>query len=266
MEQGNMDKGRWLTTATKGIRFGPDRAEVLRELRDHLDDRTDDLRRIFPDMTYEEAEKRALAGMGDPEEIGKELARVHRPWLGYLWRVSQWMLGLAVLFAVIIGVQALTGGWTPWFEPGSGLDPRHEDAVITCVTPDPDRKTVDGRWITMPEAARMEFGGEVRVGALLRTLSPRFWERDSRNLCHRVRAVDSLGNRYPSYEERWGTWGDNGEEWMYVNGHADARGPLHTDYAIWVYGVDPAAEWVRLEYDWMGRSFSMTVDMKEAGT
>ena len=41
----------WLDRAAGLIRFGPDRAEVRAELRAHLEDKTADLRRIFPDMT-----------------------------------------------------------------------------------------------------------------------------------------------------------------------------------------------------------------------
>ena len=87
----------WLDKATAGIRFGPDRKEVRRELEEHLEDKALDFQRIFPDLTAEEAKERAASEMGDPAEIGKELAKVHRPWLGYLWRVSQVVLGLACL-------------------------------------------------------------------------------------------------------------------------------------------------------------------------
>ena len=57
-----------------------------------MEDKAADLQRIFPDISREETEERALSEMGDPAEIGKELARVHKPWLGWLWRLSQWML------------------------------------------------------------------------------------------------------------------------------------------------------------------------------
>ena len=89
--------GKWLDAATRAIRFGPDRKSVRAELSAHLEDKALDFQRIFPDMTQEEAQARAAAEMGDPMEIGKELARLHRPWLGYLWRVSQVVLGLACL-------------------------------------------------------------------------------------------------------------------------------------------------------------------------
>ena len=50
-----------------------ERAAIRQELEGHLEDHAEDLRRIgFP---AEEAERRALAAMGDPAEIGRELSR-----------------------------------------------------------------------------------------------------------------------------------------------------------------------------------------------
>lgn len=89
----------WLNIATSGIRFGPDRAAARRELAEHIEDRTADLMRIFPDISEEEAGERALAAMGDAWELKKELARVHTPWLGWLWRCTQ---------ALVWGLMALT--------------------------------------------------------------------------------------------------------------------------------------------------------------
>lgn len=99
--QNGLDGVRWLDTATRGIRFKPDRAAVRRELEAHLEDKRADLQRIFPDLSRQEAEAWALASMGDPEALGRELAKIHRPWLGYLWRISQWAAGIAICFALV---------------------------------------------------------------------------------------------------------------------------------------------------------------------
>lgn len=77
METGAWGLARWLDTATRGIRFKPDRAAVRVELAAHLEDKRADLQRIFPDLSHQEAEVRALAAMGDPEELGRELASIH---------------------------------------------------------------------------------------------------------------------------------------------------------------------------------------------
>ena len=91
----------WLDRAAGFVRFGPDRAAVRAELQAHLEDKAADLRRIFPDMTGEEAAERAVEEMGDAAEIGTELARLHKPWLGYLWTASRVLLGLALALAAV---------------------------------------------------------------------------------------------------------------------------------------------------------------------
>ena len=67
----------WLDRATEQIFRHPDCGAVERELLDHLEDKATDLMRIFPGLTREEAEQRALEEMGAAEELGEELARVH---------------------------------------------------------------------------------------------------------------------------------------------------------------------------------------------
>lgn len=89
-----MNQLDWLDTATKKIYFRPDRKAVRRELEAHLED-------------LREAsgldEDAALKEMGDPEAIAEELGRLHRPWLGYLWRASQLaLLGAAVMYCLVL--------------------------------------------------------------------------------------------------------------------------------------------------------------------
>lgn len=99
----------WLSIATSGIRFGPDREAVRCELMEHIEDKTADLMRIFPDIPEEEAQERALAGMGDAWELKKELAKVHKPWLGWLWRCTQ-VLVWGLLALCLITVLGSAGG------------------------------------------------------------------------------------------------------------------------------------------------------------
>ena len=97
--------GKWLDAATKAIRFGPDRKAVRAELEEHLEDKALDLQRIFPDLTVEEAKERAASEMGEPEKIGKELAKVHKPWLGWLWMFSRVLLVCSVVLSFFLLLQ-----------------------------------------------------------------------------------------------------------------------------------------------------------------
>ena len=123
MKESREKTGKWLDKATAGIRFGPDRREVRRELEEHLEDKALDYLRIFPDLTKEEARQRAASEMGDPAEIGRELARLHKPLLGYAWLASKVLLGVVIGAAVLLfanrtyqdGISNLLDGPHSWY-------------------------------------------------------------------------------------------------------------------------------------------------------
>lgn len=252
---------RWLDTAVKGVRFGPDRAAVRAELEAHLEDKEADLRRIFPDMTPEEAEARALSQMGSPEEIGKELARIHKPWLGYLWRASQAALAAVLLMLVLAGANVIGGSSTlgGWYGREGGWRSNQDGAVF--LVPPEERITLENCTLTAPQAAVWTSGEGKELEVVLRTESFRFWEKDGGQFEH-ISVVDDLGGRYNSQYER----SQLGLGWRrgYVSVYRDGWGPFHQTYLLRVSRIDPAARWVRLDYNWMGRAFSLTIQMEEA--
>ena len=111
MERGNVPIDRWLDQAVSGIRFGPDQAAVRAELEAHMEDKAADLQRIFPDISREETEERTLSEMGDPAEIGKKLARIHKPWLGWLWQFSRFLALAALLLLAVEAAIVLPVAW-----------------------------------------------------------------------------------------------------------------------------------------------------------
>ena len=123
MKESREKTDKWLDKATAAIRFGPDRRTVRSELSAHLEDKALDFQRIFPDLTEEEAQERAAAEMGDPAEIGRELARLHRPLLGYAWLASKVLLGVVIGAGVLLfanrtyqdGISNLLDGPHSWY-------------------------------------------------------------------------------------------------------------------------------------------------------
>ena len=85
----------WILLATAHIAFPPDRKPVAEEIRASYEDHRDAL--IEAGETRDRASFLALQALGDPDEAGELLAHVHRPWLGWAWKVSRW----AAVFAVI---------------------------------------------------------------------------------------------------------------------------------------------------------------------
>lgn len=100
-----MNAEYWLDTATEKIRFRPDRKAVRRELQDHLEDRMEAGK--AQGLSPYEAEAAATAAMGDPVSLAEELGRIHSPWWGRLWRLSQWVLAIALLVTVFSAVPRL---------------------------------------------------------------------------------------------------------------------------------------------------------------
>ena len=87
----------WVDAVCGEVRFWPDREGIAKELRVHYEDHCKALERLSyePDLAAE----RSLRAMGSPQEVGRALDRVHRPWLGWLWvlsRVLAWGLGLCL--------------------------------------------------------------------------------------------------------------------------------------------------------------------------
>ena len=81
----------WCRGVAKHIRFRYDRAAVEEELYLHLEESRDD-RMEAEGMSQEAAEAEAIAAMGDPVALGKELDQVHGPLLGWTWRLSRWLV------------------------------------------------------------------------------------------------------------------------------------------------------------------------------
>ena len=271
---------QWVDTAAGGIRFKPDREEVARELREHIEDRAADLERIFPGIGREEAEARALEGMGDPEEIGKELARVHRPWLGWLWRASKVLLALVCLGLVLNGLywgeDAFLGD-DPYCElwDWDGLPGNSITGVDTIMKPrylpgeDPNQlwalepgmsRGVDGQRISLLRTALWQEEGRQALYTYLRVDCPRFWERGVL-LSRWMRVTDSLGNTYPL-----GADSPESEEGWLLNTMSDygyGYGPFHWGAELIIGDLDPAAEWVRLDYGLGEPIFSFTIKLRE---
>ena len=266
------ERNRWLDTATRGIRFGYDRRAVRAELAAHLEDKAADFRRIFPDMAPEEAEARALEDMGDPEEIGRELGRIHRPWLGWLWRASQVLAAGAALwllsFFLLLGDDAYLGEYARWWDfdglpdysVGGGYLPVDDPDQLLALEPGLEQ-TAQGQRVSLLRAALWREGERQALYLYLRLDNWRFWERGYLREDW-LRVTDSLGNSYPLGAEGPGAPWDDG--WPYANGlNGAGYGPFHSGYELFLRDVSPEAEWVRLDYGPGETLISFTVKLRE---
>lgn len=174
MEEKSAPVGGWVTSATRGIRFGPDRRAVARELEDHLEDKAQELIRLYQ-LPPEEARAQAEGQMGDAEEIGRALARLHRPWLGFLWTASKW--GVRILVLLCMGMNFFIGinyrGHPIWSGSGQGYPP-----VLAVQPAQVDLggytfRILGATYYDYPEES--DYQDELQV--VVQVSSPRFWER-----------------------------------------------------------------------------------------
>lgn len=106
----------WLDKAAAGLRGHPDYNWVRQELLDHLEDRAEALGRSFSHLSREEAERLALAGMGEAEGLSRDLARARGGLM--IYQLSTLLLGMAL---VLVGLEGIIMLWR-WILPLAAQD------------------------------------------------------------------------------------------------------------------------------------------------
>ncbi len=268
----------WALRVCSHIRFKPDRGPVEEELLAHLEDRAEAL--CQSGMGRERAEKQALVSMGDADEVGRRLAVVHKPLLGYLWLWSRRVLILCIVVAVWAAfgfserndfdLYVATDEIRYWLDESGGYSEYYadvEDMTHTELSPDCVDES-DGYTFTIPAAAvhraapsRDEEGNILNEYTHL-TLTVRAVTRfPSLEGCVSFRdfyAVDDLGNVYISYNQAArATW--NGQKVLMGD-----RGPIDpwtSLYQARLTSLDPDAKWVELRYDREGRDIRLRIDL-----
>lgn len=264
-----MKKWTWLDTATRWIRFGPDKRAVREELEAHLEDRAADLLRLFPELTPEEAERQAVEGMGDPWDVGQALGRLHKPWLGWLWRASQAALAaVLILNGITWGGKLLDGAWDSWTwqqernqEARANREilfgdaaPTWEGERVALGDPEPDLEGRQGNGtFTVYQAALWREPGadgaeDYTLYLDIRLTYDHIWQAGE-GAWFLLQAEDSRGNRYEEDVRGYTTRGEQtGPGWQELN--------------LALNHFDPAAEWVRLTY-LAGTELNLTVELGE---
>lgn len=284
MERDQMNGFQWLYIATRGIRFRPDRAAVRRELEAHLEDKQADLQRIFPDLSPEEAERRAVESMGDAWEVRKQLAKIHKPWLGYLWRLSQVLAVLACLWLVSFGLfrgeDAYLGddGYSELWDvdglPGTAVMGNQDD-LRYLPGDDPNQllalepgltEHIGGQNVSLRRAALWQGDGRLDLYLYLRVDTWRFWERGVLRQ-EWMKVTDDRGNCYAldgdSYYALVGA-GEPPEDGSRASGLTlGGYGPFHSGYEVYIRDLDPEARWIYLDYGPAQPLFSFAVELKE---
>ena len=97
----------WCAIAVHKIHYPPDRDAVYEELRQHLDDRSEEF--LAQGMTKEEAIEKTLEAMGDSHELAVQLAAIHRPFWGFAYSITKWILRVVAVIAALLLVVNIVG-------------------------------------------------------------------------------------------------------------------------------------------------------------
>ena len=245
------------------VRFRPDRAAITAELTAHLEDHMDALvARGFPPET---AARQAVAAMGDPEEIGKELDKSHSPLLGWFqicFRIAVWGLAVLVLLFTLPQVGAIAEDLTAPLQDGGHLDEfltqNDEYDIVADLNPGAVWH-YEGYTFSIPRALVVRASdGSLSLHYAVKAVhrnpwhkNPVFWDW--------LWAEDDLGNTYSSYGQvvpfQFSAVRSSGTSTRWY--------PFVSYYSMWVDRLDPAAEKLTLRFDRYGENaIYLTLSLK----
>lgn len=260
---------RWCDEAVSYIRFPPDRGAVKQELLWHMEDK----RAFYKEkgQSSYDAEQSVIRDMGTAKETGLLLRKIHRPYLGWLWRISQWVLAITLILAFfgffgrnkIDGKELYYYGYDPYED--TEYESESESAWRSGYYRPESTAYVDGYRYTLKEAALWH--GELKENDLfgareydsfwfrIEVFNPRPWAVIT-ELPRRMYGVDSLGNYYGSAYERRYSYETQ------IGGNPRRTGLLTYEWDMWVENfVLQEAEWLELRYEGEGRCVVLRIDL-----
>ena len=257
---------RWCRTASLHIRFKPDRAAVEAELLAHLEDKAEVLRQSG--LSQERAAEQALASMGDADEVGRQLAAVHKPWLGYLWLWSRRALVVSLVVMLLLVSERFGSGaldLSLWNTQPRWWQGREAPGQVVELSPD-CRDESDGCTIKVPAASVWYDLADHSNGSAVEEMVTLYFTIEAAGQAGTVTAfrdfyaVDDLGNTYPSmaeYDQGTNAYLTACVVWMTTA----VAGPFRSVGKGSIGFLDPEASWVELRYDREGRDIRLRIDL-----
>jgi hypothetical protein len=258
-----MDLYHWCHEASGYIRFKPDREQVYQELLEHLFDKVNDFEK--GGMKREKAMEEAIEAMGNATEIGLMMRKVHKPYLGYFWRITQILLVLSLLLIFYVcqqagGIRNMMEELKPqkdyWEERRESYYRDSAYEIIADLTPNCEA-TIEGYQLSITKVLHLKFKYEEDGKAyqneifkfILKAEHSPFFDAPKGILEH-LTAIDSLGNYYSDIT-------GYSMDQPSVMGILRVERLFSSQFEIWINELSPDAEWIELQYGFLGRSFRL---------
>ena len=242
------DFDSWCCRAVAQIRFKPDRQAVFDELKAHLEDHYDDL--IAQGHSPEQAKCLTLEAMGDAEEIAPQLGAIHKPWLGYIYRIVKWITIPACVWALFLLV---------------AFSVSHIHSLISTANYDSLRAEGQGGSYYQPNVADSSDGYRFKIteaavnasgDTLHLELQVTYWPwLPQPGIANYFWAVDSLGNYYACRKD---FLYDDVPKVAYQGGFYSQG---FESNQLEVRHFDSGAKWLELHYDRDGRDIILRIDL-----
>ena len=261
---------RWCETAVADIRFKPDQKRVYEELYAHLVDRFDAL--AESGVPKDEAERRALDAMGSAAEVAEQMEKIHRPFWGYVLRLSRWLLLIAAVLALFTVPRRMMNLWIhsgadPFVEAWFGQSEWERDGLhgerVFYAEP-MSRDFSDGYRFTLTRAAVWHETGTLPDGVqaddyefylTVEAVNLRPWAQYS-DILREFYAVDSLGNRYEAFNKSCSVKDPT------LAGNSVRTGLCTVTWELWLSEYQSRdAAWIELRYDQSGRDVRLRIDL-----
>lgn len=280
--------GEFCKAVCSFVRFWPDHDAITAELTAHMEDHRDALLERDPALSPEEAEERAVAAMGDPEALGRELDKSHNPlpgWFQILFRVSvRTGLVLLLVFCFLPKATDLFDLITDpplYNDDDTGVIVEHYDQVEVLADYRPENTacylehytfSVE-RVLVTPREHSVTGEPALRVSVLLKAVHPNPSLRSPR-ISGWLWAEDNLGNRYPGInqfeaaEQLHDLYPEQAPAPVLSTtmGGTSLQTPFVTYYDVYITDVDPEAAQLTLRFDRYGEiQLSFPLSLKGGG-
>jgi len=254
---------QWCVHASQGVRYLPDRKQVYKELRQHVDDRYESF--IARGETEEEAVEHTLHAMGDAREVSKLMGQIHRPFWGYLYSVTKWvaiamacacLLYLPYSLDHVYDYQPQSHGVLIWgVERENPIMYTEPGTSVAC----------DGYSITLTDVTLyrtdMGFGTREELVFHLKLANRNPWAKMP-DIMDWICAEDSNGNYYYSYGEYLDYYQMDEFRQRRLYGIARKRDLFTTVYEMHLgYRIPDGTQWIDLHYNRDGRDWKIRIDL-----
>ena len=225
---------------------GDERESIRREIDGHIEDHIESLRELGYDEQL--AEERALAAMGDPEEVGRELNKQYTGW-GFVL-----LSRVAVLLTVMLCIQAFLG---------LGILGNFYDSVRARILPEDLLLDNDfcPQTVTHPDI-RIPVGNDVlriyRVS--VGTFGENIYAAEVSMVAYDRIPGGVVSDRLTADAEVVDQWG-----WTKNSISGRGKGSFGADYSLRYLSISEGDTYITLRYDRFGETVEVEIPLPEGG-